>query len=192
MVQQGENREADRPQRAVLDNVLSEEDCGLLISLARSLSVVGYRPGVASATAFDVAACRPELLLPLVSRQLLHGIPIGGACNQPLAWHKLQMAARERVREAVEEALGLALGLLVEFTGVISWRPGGDIGWHHDANAAYLAQRAFSAVCYLNTAGDDFCGGSFLFRLGQPQEVVPQPGRVVSRPACLPARPLCA
>ena len=45
-----------------------------------------------------------------------------------------QVAAREAVRAAVEEALGLELGLLVEFTGLICWRPGACIGWHHDAN----------------------------------------------------------
>lgn len=46
----------------------------------------------------------------------------------------LQVAAREAVRGAVEEALGLPCGLLVEFTGLICWRPGAVIGWHHDAN----------------------------------------------------------
>ena len=46
----------------------------------------------------------------------------------------LQVAAREAVRAAVEEALGLQLGLMIEFTGLICWRPGSCIGWHHDAN----------------------------------------------------------
>ena len=45
------------------------------------------------------------------------------------------MAAREKVRAAVEEGLGLELGTLwVEFTGLISWRPGASISFHHDAN----------------------------------------------------------
>lgn len=54
--------------------------------------------------------------------------------HAPLAsWH-LQMAARQKVREAAEAALGLDLGLLVEFTGLIAWRPGASIAFHHDAN----------------------------------------------------------
>lgn len=93
--------------------------------MARALSVRGYRPGVASATIFDVAAAAPHLLLPLV-------------------------AARERMREAVEDALGLTLGLLVEFTGLISWRPGSHIGFHAD-NCQVLErcqwQRALICMC---------------------------------------------
>lgn len=98
-----------------------------------------------------------------------------------------QVAAREAVRTAVEAALSLPLGLLIEFTGLISWRPGASIGWHHDANRPYLQQRAASAVCYLNQAGRDFEGGAFRFQTGTPQVVHAAPGRVVSSitaPAC--------
>ncbi|KAL4431217.1 hypothetical protein ABPG75_006473 [Micractinium tetrahymenae] len=148
--------------RAVLDGVLPTSACAELIAAARALAVVGYRDFVCSATILEVAASAPELLPPLV-------------------------AAREAVRAAVEEALGLPCGLLVEFTGLICWRPGAVIGWHHDANRPYLQQRAYSAVCYLNTAGSDFRGGTFLFqRLGDisdeaaPVEVHALPGRVVA------------
>ncbi|GAB4822737.1 hypothetical protein N2152v2_009783 [Parachlorella kessleri] len=92
----------------------------------------------------------------------------------------MQMAAREKVRAAVEEALGLDLGLLVEFTGLISWRPGACIDFHHDANRYYLQQRHYSAVTYLNTAEADFGGGAFLFQHGCPSQVAPMPGRVVA------------
>ncbi|KAI7839049.1 hypothetical protein COHA_007191 [Chlorella ohadii] len=97
----------------------------------------------------------------------------------------MQVAAREAVRAAVEEALGLQLGLLVEFTGLICWRPGSRIGWHHDANRPYLRQRTHSAVCYLQTAGVEFGGGTFQFEQGadgtdRPQDVLASPGRVVA------------
>lgn len=92
----------------------------------------------------------------------------------------IQVRAREAVRAAVEEALDLQLGLLIEFTGLVSWRPGSSIGWHHDANRPYLLQRAYSAVCYLNASADDFDGGIFCFKHGAPETVQPAPGRLVS------------
>ena len=66
----------------------------------------------------------------------LHTQPLtSGPCTHSLFFFlPLQVAAREAVRAAVEEALGLQLGLMVEFTGLICWRPGSSIGWHHDAN----------------------------------------------------------
>lgn len=42
------------------------------------------------------------------------------------------MAARQAVHSAAEEALGAPL--LVEFTGLICWRPGASIAMHFDAN----------------------------------------------------------
>ncbi len=65
-------------------------------------------------------------------------------CDHP---NILQVAAREAVRAAAEDALGLPCGLLVEFTGLICWRPGAVIGWHHDANR-YLAGVMASAVVH--------------------------------------------
>eukprot|EP00887_Chlorella_sp_A99_P005520 scaffold1.g5520.t1 len=139
--------------RAVLDGVLTDDECAQLIALARCMGTRGYRPGVSAVHAAQVAAAAPELLLPL-------------------------MVARERVRAAAEEALGT--DLLVEFTGLVSWRPGADIGWHHDANAPYLVQRTHTAVAYLNTAGADFQGGAFLFAAGVAPVVEPAAGRVLA------------
>ncbi|KAI3433335.1 hypothetical protein D9Q98_003153 [Chlorella vulgaris] len=138
---------------AVIDGVLSQDQCRRLVWVARCLSVVGYRACVCSATIFDVVAACPELLLDVV-------------------------AARQAVREAVEKALDRPL--LVEFTGLVSWRPGSEIKWHHDANRPYLQQRAFSAVSYLNSSGHDFQGGTFRFQTGQPNQVHAVPGRVVA------------
>lgn len=99
----------------------------------------------------------------------------------------MQLRAREAVRAAVEEALDLPL--LIEFTGLVSWRPGSTIGWHHDACRPYLAQRSHSAVCYLNAADNDFAGGTFRFNDGVPEAVQPAAGRLVS---CWPAEIPCS
>jgi len=56
--------------------------------------------------------------------------------------------------------------LLIEFTGLVSWRPGALIGWHTDSNKAYLTQRCAAAVVYLNESKHDFEGGDFKFRRG--------------------------
>jgi hypothetical protein len=54
---------------AVIDGVLSQDQCRRLVWVARCLSVVGYRACVCSATIFDVVAACPELLLDVVSRR---------------------------------------------------------------------------------------------------------------------------
>ena len=41
----------------------------------------------------------------------------------------------------MEDALGLPLGLLVEFSGLLSWRPGSAINWHYDANRHVMRGR---------------------------------------------------
>ncbi len=119
--------------------------------------MIGYRAAVASCTCFEVAAAEPAFLLPLVRSlaccNAFQGTPGSVSfltCKCTLAYSAallklvsvsrckgdvlLQMAAREKVRAAVEKGLGLELGLLVEFTGLISWRPGAAIDFHHDAN----------------------------------------------------------
>ncbi|GBG73539.1 hypothetical protein CBR_g16882 [Chara braunii] len=68
--------------------------------------------------------------------------------------------------------------LFVEFTGLISWSRGANLGWHHDSNRPYLKQRDFSAVCYLSDYGKDFTGGLFHFRDGEPETIVPKAGRL--------------
>ena len=105
-----------------------------------------------SCTCFEVATAEPALLVPLVSSSLLcvpwHSCAISSCTTYPnchvcvfntwlldfFTCVTVQMAAREKVRAAVEEALGFDLGLLVEFTGLITWRPGAHIAFHHDAN----------------------------------------------------------
>ncbi len=45
-----------------------------------------------------------------------------------------QLRARALVLCALEEQFGLQMELCVEFSGLIGWRQGADLGWHHDAN----------------------------------------------------------
>ena len=66
--------------------------------------------------------------------------------------------------ESVERSLDVNLSLFIEFTGLISWRPGGTIDWHSDNNRDYLKQRHVASVTYLNDGGADFHGGNFQFQ----------------------------
>ncbi|CAI0458247.1 unnamed protein product, partial [Linum tenue] len=120
----------------------------------RSCSTVGYRPNVFSTTLSHLIATNsPQLIIPFLS-------------------------IRDRLKEKVEEFFGCEYELSVEFTGLISWTRGASIGWHTDDNRPYLKQRHFTAVCYLNTYGQDFKGGLFHFRDGHPNTVVPTAGAV--------------
>ncbi|KAL5553328.1 hypothetical protein UlMin_040729 [Ulmus minor] len=149
MAAEGEHR------RLIVHNFLSLEECKELEFIHKSCSTVGYRPNVFSTTLSHLIATNsPHLLIPFV--------PI-----------------RERLREKVEEFFGCEYQLFVEFTGLISWSKGASIGWHSDDNRPYLKQRDFSAVCYLNSYGDDFNGGLFHFQDGEPPTVVPLCGDVV-------------
>lgn len=102
-----------------------------------ALTSLACRDYVSSCTIFEVATALPAALIPLVS---LLPLPCCLSCCRStgsllmlLAPSLLpQVAARQAVRAAVEEALDVPL--LIEFTGLICWRPGGVIGWHHDAN----------------------------------------------------------
>jgi hypothetical protein len=185
----------------VLDGVLSAAECAQLIHIARCCGAVGYRANHCAATIFDIAAVHAPWLLLLVRRRLPAGcrLPLlqngGGRGGNSARFFSVrvliihhsslrglhaQVAAREKVRAAAEEALGLPLGLLLEFTGLQSWRPGSSIAWHHDSNRPYLAHRRYAAVAYLNTSSADFRGGTLEFRHGEPREVRAAPGRVVS------------
>ena len=150
---------------------------------------MGYRECLSSVTLFE--ACSAPVHLLCMVRRLALGRWCGGwewvsdpsiSCCCTARQHAagLQVQARERVRAAVEEALGVPL--LVEFTGLLAWRPGSSIAWHTDANRPYLRQREYAAVAYLNDGGGaDFEGGELLFQGGDPPEVTPRAGRVVSR-----------
>ena len=52
--------------RVIHDDLITHMQCMELIAIHRGLSVVGYRPGVRSATLHDVATIAPQLLVPLV------------------------------------------------------------------------------------------------------------------------------
>lgn len=82
--------------------------------------------------------------------------------------------------DQVEETFGCVCELFVEFTGLMMWTDGAEIGWHHDANQSYLKQRHYSAVLYLNSLGDGFTGGEFEFKTEAGAEtVIPQRGRLI-------------
>ncbi|XP_010534179.1 PREDICTED: uncharacterized protein LOC104809799 [Tarenaya hassleriana] len=121
----------------------------------KSCSTVGYRPNVFSTTLSHLIATNSaHLIVPFVS-------------------------IRERLKEKVEEAFGCEFELFIEFTGLVSWCRGANIGWHSDDNRPYLKQRHFTAVCYLNSYGKDFNGGLFHFQSGEPATFAPSAGDVI-------------
>ncbi len=65
--------------RALIDLVLSPDECLQLIFIHKALAVRGYRDAVTSATLFDIAVAEPSLLLPLVNRFL--DLPFNGPCT---------------------------------------------------------------------------------------------------------------
>ncbi|KAF5442931.1 hypothetical protein F2P56_035538 [Juglans regia] len=141
--------------RLILRNFLTLFQCKELEFIHKSNSTVGYRPNVFSTTLSHLIATNsPHLVMPFV--------PI-----------------RESLKEKVEEFFGCEYELFVEFTGLISWCRGASIGWHSDDNRPYLKQRAFAAVCYLNSFGKDFKGGHFHFQDGEPRTIEPLAGDVV-------------
>ncbi|CAH8382799.1 unnamed protein product [Eruca vesicaria subsp. sativa] len=145
----------DHHPRLILHNFITPEECRELEFIHKSCSTVGYRPNVFSTTLSHLIATNsPHLLIPFVS-------------------------IRERLKERMEETFGCEYELFIEFTGLISWCRGASIGWHSDDNRQYLKQRDFSAVCYLNSYGQDFKGGIFRFQSGEPATVVPSAGDVI-------------
>ncbi|XXG40857.1 hypothetical protein AAC387_Pa01g1469 [Persea americana] len=146
--------ESEHP-RLLLPSFISPNLCKELEFIHKSCSSIGYRPRVFSTTLSHLIATNcPHLILPF--------IPI-----------------RERLKEKVEEFFGCEYELFIEFTGLISWCKGANIGWHSDDNRPYLKQRNFAAVCYLNSHGLEFEGGMFHFQDGDPATIVPMAGDVV-------------
>ncbi|CAL1408479.1 unnamed protein product [Linum trigynum] len=146
--------EKQNQARLIIPDFLSLQECKELEFIHRSCSTVGYRPNVFSTTLSHLIATNsPHLIIPFLS-------------------------IRDRLKEKVEEFFGCEYELSVEFTGLISWTRGASIGWHTDDNRPYLKQRHFSAICYLNTYGQDFKGGLFHFRDGHPNTLVPAAGAV--------------
>eukprot|EP00798_Chlamydomonas_sp_ICE-L_P009727 gene9727-7600_t len=130
----------DADARMVVDGVITEEECSELIYIARSLSLPGYRDGVYSATLPNMLRLAPHLVMPMTK-------------------------VRQKVWRAVEAGFAFEPCLHVEFTGLLSWNAGANLGWHHDSNRDYLTQRHYSAVLYLNNGSEkDFKGGDLQFQ----------------------------
>ncbi|CAM6093377.1 unnamed protein product [Calypogeia fissa] len=143
------------PRRFVLPKFLSAQECKELEYIHKSCGVFGYRPFVLSTTLSHLVATNcAQLIIPFLS-------------------------VRERIKEAVESYFGREYELFVEFTGLISWTKGANIGWHSDDNRSYLRQRHYSAVCYLNTYEEDFKGGLFHFQGGGPSTIIPSLGTLI-------------
>ncbi|XP_077236198.1 2-oxoglutarate (2OG) and Fe(II)-dependent oxygenase superfamily protein isoform X2 [Tasmannia lanceolata] len=143
--------EGEHP-RLLLPAFVPHDLCKELEFVQKSCSTVGYRPNVFSTTLSHLIATNSShLIMPFVS-------------------------IRERLKEKVEELFDCQYELFVEFTGLISWCKGAQIGWHSDDNRPYLKQRDFAVVCYLNSHGKDFKGGMFHFQDGEPATVVPMAG----------------
>ncbi|XP_072066862.1 uncharacterized protein [Arachis hypogaea] len=86
----------------------------------KSRSTVGYRQNVFSTTLSHLIATNSyHFLIPF--------IPI-----------------RERLKDKLEEFFNCQYKRFVEFTALISWRRGANIGWHSDDNRPYLKQRHFA------------------------------------------------
>ena len=135
-------------------NLLSGAECRELCWLQQSCRRQGYMEALSVVT-FRELLSEPALLIPLV-------------------------AARERVLEQVEEAFGEVLH--IEYTGLLCWEAGAVIAPHYDANRPYLAQRHFSALVYLNSQGEQFQGGSFVFETAAAgmRVVRPRPGLLLA------------
>ncbi|KNA15499.1 hypothetical protein SOVF_097740 [Spinacia oleracea] len=141
--------------RRIIRNFIPVQVCKELEFIHKSNCTVGYRPNVFSTTLSHLIATNcAHLIMPF--------IPI-----------------REKLKEKVEEVFDCEYELFVEFTGLISWNKGASIGWHSDDNRPYLKQRDFTAVCYLNSYGQDFTGGMFHFQDGEPANYLPMAGDLV-------------
>ncbi|RYR19989.1 hypothetical protein Ahy_B03g065031 [Arachis hypogaea] len=134
-------------------------------------STVGYRQNVFSTTLSHLIATNSyHFLIPF--------IPIRGTLFlYHLSLHQnFQSQSNfftERLKDKLEEFFNCQYKRFVEFTALISWRRGANIGWHSDDNRPYLKQRHFAVVCYLNNYGKDFNGGLFCFQDGQPMSIMP-------------------
>jgi|APGre2960657404_1045060.scaffolds.fasta_scaffold12986_2 hypothetical protein len=141
--------------RLLVPGFLAPAECAALRFILDCCATRGYRPQLHSATLGDVAAGAPALLGPL-------------------------LGARRRVWDAVEAAFGCELELCPQFTGLLRWRAGAALGWHHDA--VRLRERHFGAVVYLGTSGRDFEGGDLVFRAGPLARLAPTEGALVAYP----------
>lgn len=138
------------------ENALPLELCRELRLLHDLIGTRGYRPSTEATHMHAVLASHPQLVLPLLQ-------------------------ARDLIRELVLDFFGSRTPdkyYYFEFSGILVWLEGSQIGWHHDANRDYLEQRLISSVAYLNSQGSDFTGGTFMFEDGQ--EVKPAAGTLIA------------
>eukprot|EP01124_Arcella_intermedia_P001779 TRINITY_DN10967_c0_g1_i2.p1 TRINITY_DN10967_c0_g1~~TRINITY_DN10967_c0_g1_i2.p1 ORF type:complete len:177 (-),score=44.63 TRINITY_DN10967_c0_g1_i2:88-618(-) len=121
----------------LLEDVISEEECEMLIHIQRSYSVGGYIPCLSITS-----------LLELWDKAEI--VPV--------------LKIREKVRDLTEEHFGMQFNLNVEYTALACWYPGSSISAHADNNRDYLRQRDYTAILYLNDGGGiNFKGGDFFF-----------------------------
>ncbi|QDZ19544.1 Fe2OG dioxygenase domain-containing protein [Chloropicon primus] len=149
----------EEDKRRVWDGELSRDLCRDLRFVHDCLGMRGYRARTEALHLNHVLVSeRPHLALPILK-------------------------AREIISGLVQDHFGLQLNryLYLEWSGLMVWLPGSEIGWHYDSNNEdYLKQRVVSAVAYLNDQGRDFTGGSFEFEEGETRGVSPREGRVVA------------
>lgn len=89
---------------------------------------------------------------------------------------------QDDVRRRLREHYGLEKELYPGATHIVVWPTGSALGDHADNAYAdgspnYVPYRDYSAVIYLN---DDFEGGTFYFKTGEPARVTPQSGLLVA------------
>ena len=142
----------------VIDACVDEGLCKELASLHDILGSRGYRPNTeATQLAHVLASGHPHLVLPLLK-------------------------VRELITSRVQDAFAHTNKFyFLEFTGLLTWLPGSEIGWHGDSNRPYLRQRKLSAVLYLNTQGEGFGGGTFRFQDGP--SIKPKTGTLIAYPS---------
>ncbi|XLT51429.1 hypothetical protein HN873_044033 [Arachis hypogaea] len=115
----------------------------------KSRSTVGYRQNVFSTTLSHLIATNSyHFLIPF--------IPIRGTLFlYHLSLHQnFQSQSNfftERLKDKLEEFFNCQYKRFVEFTALISWRRGANIGWHSDDNRPYLKQRHFAVRILFST-----------------------------------------
>jgi hypothetical protein len=117
-----------RRRRLVVDGAASALECKRLSWLVDALGRPAHIAHVDAVTTFELARCAPHLV-PLVAR------------------------ARHVALTTAEAAFGREAALFVEWSGVVAWREGAEIGWHYDANRCAAAR----GVCLFGHLGGKLC-----------------------------------
>ena len=140
--------------------ILSIQECEELMAIHKAMACCGYRPHLYAASLENIALSCPLLLPPLVQ-------------------------ARTKAWQLAERTFGREFETYVEFTSLLSWDAGSDIGWHSDSGRDYLSQRYISLIVYLNSQGggdhegEGFTGGDLEFK--EPDLLLrPKQGHIVA------------